>query len=190
MGENSVLIKNKAAFGIQSLSGTGALRLGAEFLVGIMNSTVFCVSDPTWHNHEQLFIRAGFLKQYKYRYWDPVGKCVDYQGMIEDLKEAPEGAVVVLHACAHNPTGSDLSKSQWISLIDVIKQKKLFPFFDFAYQGFANDPDEDAFAVRLFAEQGLELFCAQSFSKNFGLYCEFFFIRFFKFPLICFTFKR
>lgn len=93
---------------------------------------------------------------------------------MEDLNCAPEGAVIVLHACAHNPTGCDPSQEQWKQIADVIEKKKLFPFFDSAYQGFASgDPIRDAFAVRYFVSRGFELFCAQSYAKNFGLYCKF-----------------
>lgn len=94
-------------------------------------------------------------------------------GLIEDLSGAPEGAVVVLHACAHNPTGCDPTEEQWKQIADVIEEKKLFAFFDSAYQGFASgDPIRDAFAVRYFVSRGFELFCAQSYAKNFGLYCK------------------
>lgn len=93
--------------------------------------------------------------------------------MLEDLNNAPEGAVIILHACAHNPTGSDPTQEQWKQIADVLEARKLFAFFDSAYQGFASgDPIRDAFAVRYFVERGFELFCAQSYAKNFGLYCE------------------
>lgn len=173
LGEDSPNIKNKQAFGVQTLSGTGALRLGAEFLARVMNRKVFYYSDPTWENHQKVFLSAGFTDGRTYRYWDPMTRGIDFDGLIADIKNAPEGAVIILHACAHNPTGCDLSYEQWIKLADVMEQKKLFPFFDSAYQGFASgDPIKDAFAVRYFVERGFEIFCAQSFAKNFGLYSE------------------
>lgn len=173
LGDNSIQIKNKNAFGIQTLSGTGALRLGAEFLSQVLGRTVFYYSDPTWENHQKVFYSAGFTDGRSYRYWDPQTRSIDFDGFVADLKNAPEGAVIILHACAHNPTGCDPTKEQWVKLADVIEEKKLFPFFDSAYQGFASgDPVYDAFAVRYFVERGFELFCSQSFAKNFGLYNE------------------
>ncbi|CAG9802005.1 unnamed protein product [Chironomus riparius] len=173
LGEDSLQIKNKNAFGIQTLSGTGALRLGAEFLAIVMGRRTFYYSDPTWENHQKVFLSAGFTDGHYYRYWDPQLRGIDFDGLISDLKKAPEGSVIILHACAHNPTGCDPTKEQWVKIADVIEEKKLFPFFDSAYQGFASgDPVHDAFAVRYFVERGFELFCAQSFAKNFGLYNE------------------
>jgi len=173
LGEQSPAVKEDRAFGVQSLSGTGALRVGAEFLKNIMGRDTCYYSDPTWGNHGLIFKNAGYKSINKYRYWDAATKGLDFGGMMEDLSGAPEGAVVILHACAHNPTGIDPSKEQWAQIADLIRSKKLFPFFDCAYQGFASGClDTDAWAVRFFVEQGFELFCSQSFSKNFGLYNE------------------
>lgn len=173
LGENSLQIKNKQAFGIQTLSGTGALRVGAEFLTRVMNRTIFYYSDPTWENHQKVFLSAGFTEGRSYRYWDALTRSIDFDGFIADLQAAPENSVIILHACAHNPTGCDPKREQWIKIADVMEERKLFPFFDSAYQGFASgDPNKDAFAVRYFVERGFELFCAQSFAKNFGLYNE------------------
>jgi aspartate aminotransferase len=173
LGSNSEAIQSKRAFGVQTLSGTGALRIGAEFLRRLMNRTVFYYSDPTWENHHKVFMDAGFETPRKYRYWNAETRGIDFDGFLADLEEAPEGAVIILHACAHNPTGCDPTSDQWVKLADLMERKKLFPFFDSAYQGFASgDPDHDAKAVRYFVERGFELFCAQSFAKNFGLYCE------------------
>lgn len=174
LGEDSQYLKSKKAFGIQTLSGTGALRVGAEFLARVMKRTVFYYSDPTWENHGKVFHSAGFTDGRTYRYWDPLTRKINFEGFIADLQAAPEGAVIILHACAHNPTGCDPTHEQWIKLADVIEAKKLFPFFDSAYQGFASgDPIKDAWAVRYFVERGFELFCAQSFAKNFGLYSKY-----------------
>lgn len=173
LGDDSEAIKSKRAFGVQCLSGTGALRVGAEFLCRILGRTTFYYSSPTWENHHKVFVYAGFTEPRTYRYWHQERRGIDFEGMIEDLKAAPEGAVIILHACAHNPTGVDPTQDQWKQIADVCEEKKLFPFFDSAYQGFASgDPNKDAFAVRYFVERGFELFCAQSFAKNFGLYNE------------------
>jgi len=173
LGESSEAVKEGRSFGVQALSGTGALRVGAEFLKNIMQRDTVYYSDPTWGNHGLIFKNAGFKNINKYRYWDPENKSLNFAGMLEDLNNAPEGSVIVLHACAHNPTGIDPTHEQWSQVADLIKTKNLFPFFDCAYQGFASGClDTDAWTVRYFVERGFELFCSQSFSKNFGLYNE------------------
>jgi len=173
LGSDSPAVKENRAFGVQALSGTGALRVGAEFLKNILGRSVVYYSDPTWGNHGLIFKNAGFAAINKYRYYHAGTKGLDFAGMLEDLGNAPEGAVIILHACAHNPTGVDLNKEQWAEVADLMKQKKLFCFFDCAYQGFASGSlDTDAWTVRYFVERGFELFCSQSFSKNFGLYNE------------------
>lgn len=162
------------AFGIQTLSGTGALRVAAEFLVRILKYDTFYVSYPTWENHRLVFFNAGFKNCAEYRYWNEEKRGIDFDGMIEDLKAAPPNSVIILHCCAHNPTGCDPTKEQWKTIADIVEEKKLFPLFDSAYQGFATgDPENDAWAVRYFAnERNIELICCQSFAKNFGLYNE------------------
>jgi len=173
LGEESAAVQEKRAFGIQCLSGTGALRVAAEFLKRILHKDVVYYSDPTWGNHGLIFKNASFTSINKYRYWNPDTKGLDLAGMLEDLRNAPEGAIIILHACAHNPTGVDPSEEDWKQIADVIQEKKLFPLFDSAYQGFASGClDRDAWTVRYFLERGFELFCSQSFSKNFGLYNE------------------
>ncbi|CAH8518747.1 unnamed protein product [Dicrocoelium dendriticum] len=170
LGECCPLIAEKKADNCQSLGGTGAVFLGLQFLRRLCNRAVVFVSRPTWPNHIGISKFTG-LEVREYRYWDSATRSVNFEGMVEDLREGPDGAVIILHACAHNPTGMDLSRKQWMDLLIVIKEKHLFPLFDLAYQGFASgDLDNDAWAVRYFAEQGMELFVAQSFSKNFGLY--------------------
>lgn len=157
---------------VQALSGTGALRVGAEFIATHFPGTKVFISDPTWGNHFKIFGNAG-LETVKYRYWDPSSRGLNLAGMLEDLSKAPQGSVVVLHVCAHNPTGVDPTKDQWAQILDVVKARKLLPFFDSAYQGFATgDMVADAFAVRLFEQNGLEMLVAQSYSKNIGLYGE------------------
>lgn len=173
LGENSSAIKEGRGFGVQCLSGTGALRNGAEFLHRILGYDTYYVSDPTWGNHNLIFKNAGFTSANKYRYWEANQKAFAFDGMMADLDAAPENSVVILHACAHNPTGIDPSKEQWMKIADLIERKKLFPFFDCAYQGFASGClDTDAWSVRYFADRGFEMFISQSFSKNFGLYNE------------------
>lgn len=124
-------------------------------------------------NHRKVFMEAGFTTPKTYKYWDQSKRGIDFDGLLNDLNQAPEGAIIILHACAHNPTGCDPSQEQWIQIADLMERKKLFPFFDVAYQGFASgDPDKDAWAVRYFVNRGFELFAAQSYAKNFGLYCK------------------
>ncbi|CAJ0952283.1 unnamed protein product, partial [Mesorhabditis belari] len=147
--------------------------MGAEFLARILKLKTAYYSDPTWGNHDMVFTNAGFTSCHSYRFWDSVNKRVDIEGFLEDLESAPSKSVIILHGCAHNPTGMDPTKEQWKQICEVVKRKNLFPFFDMAYQGFASgDPAADGWAVRYFIEQGLEMFIAQSFAKNFGLYNE------------------
>ncbi|CAH1176032.1 unnamed protein product [Phaedon cochleariae] len=173
LGEDNPAVLQNRTFGIQTLSGTGALRVAAEFLAQVLGKKIFYYSNPTWENHKLVFKTAGFEEGREYRYWNNATRGLDFDGLIEDLRNAPEHSVIILHACAHNPTGCDPSTSQWAEIAEVIKERRLFPFFDCAYQGFASgDLVKDASAVRYFVQQGFELFCAQSFAKNFGLYNE------------------
>ena len=184
------LISSKTLF--QCLSGTGSLRIGAEFLKRIMGCDTVYISAPTWGNHNLLFKYTGYsqIRTYRYndpvtiylnkmlqliyyRYWNADKKGMDWDGLCEDLGAAPAKSVIILHACAHNPTGLDPTKEQWEKIAEICRANQLFPFFDCAYQGFASGClDTDAWAVRYFVSQGFELFCSQSFSKNFGLYNE------------------
>ena len=172
-GKNSAALAEGRVAVLQALSGTGALRVGAEFLKRFYpTSSVVFVPNPTWANHNAIFDRAG-LEVQKYRYYKPETCGLDYEGLIDDLSAAPEGSVVLLHACAHNPTGVDPTLEQWHGILDVVKSRRLLPFFDSAYQGFATgDLDRDGAALRLFADSGLEMLLAQSFAKNMGLYGE------------------
>jgi len=171
-GKDAEGVASKRIATVQALSGTGALRVGAEFIATHFPGTLVYISDPTWGNHFKIFGNAG-LETRKYRYWDPSTRGLDFSGMIEDLKKAPEGSVVVLHVCSHNPTGVDPTEAQWEEVLELVKTRKLLPFFDSAYQGFASgDADADARAVRLFERAGLEMLVAQSYSKNMGLYGE------------------
>lgn len=158
---------------IQSLSGTGALRIGFRFLSKFypFKKKIF-FPKPTWGNHLAIAEGAG-LEIGEYRYYDPKTKGIDFDGLIEDLKNMEKNSIVLFHACAHNPTGADLNHEQWEKILKVIIEKEILTFFDMAYQGFATgDANEDAFSVRLFANSGIDIILAQSFSKNLGLYGE------------------
>lgn len=157
-------------FGAQSLGGTGALRLGGEFLVQETSKSIF-VSSPSWPNHKVIFTRAG-MKVHHYRYYDEHLHRIDFHGMCHDIKNMPPGSTILFHASCHNPTGLDLSMDEWKEISQLVKKQKVIPFFDFAYQGFKENVDDDACAIRYFASQGHEMLVANSFSKNFGLYGE------------------
>ncbi|CAH1785146.1 unnamed protein product [Owenia fusiformis] len=172
LGADSPAIAQNRVDGCQGIGGTGCIRVGLDFLYKIIGCRVVYVSTPTWGNHKGISKAIGYDVR-EYRYWDNDKRGLNFEGYINDLKAAPSGAVVLLHTCAHNPTGVDPSKEQWAKLAEVIKEKHLFPFFDCAYQGFATgNLEADAWPVRYFVEQGFELLCAQSYSKNFGLYNE------------------
>ncbi|KAL8805045.1 MAG: hypothetical protein Q9223_005906 [Gallowayella weberi] len=175
LGAQSPAIKEKRVASFQTISGTGAVHLGGLFLSKFYqrpNDQPIYFSSPTWANHNQIFSNVN-LPIKPYPYFSPQTKGLDYDGMRSTIESAPEGSIVLLHACAHNPTGVDLTHDQWIDIAKVIRARKHFPFFDCAYQGFASgDLENDAWAVRYFVEQGFELCVAQSFAKNFGLYGE------------------
>ena len=155
---------------IQTLGGTGALRVGAEFLKfadGVSRRVL--ISTPSWENHEALFSRSGF-EIGRYRYYTPAG--VDVDGMVEDLRAAEPGTIVVLHACCHNPTGFDLTAGQWERVAQAVAAGGLIPFVDLAYQGLASGFDADRTAVDVFAGLDVPLLVANSFSKSFSLYGE------------------
>ena len=155
----------------QSISGTGALRVLAEFL-RMFTPNVIHVPKPTWTTHFAIFQNAG-LKTAEYPYYNAKQKNFDSAGMLNYLRTLPSGSIVLLHAAAHNPTGVDPTQENWRQIADVMKTKKLFPFFDTAYQGFASGSIEiDANPIRLFNEMGFQMVVAQSYAKNIGLYGE------------------
>jgi len=163
---------------LQAISGTGALRVGADFIQRFLNvpgengKKVVYVPNPTWGNHNVIYKDAG-LDVKSYRYYDPKTCGLDFAGMVADLKNIPNKSIVLLHACAHNPTGVDPTPAQWEELSKMLKTKDHFLFLDLAYQGFASgDPDKDAFAVRKLVSDGHHIGVSQSFAKNFGLYGE------------------
>lgn len=173
LGEGHPAIIENRVVGVQALGGTGAIRLSADFFHSISKCNTVYVSKPTWGNHIGVFKSAGFTDVREYRYWDTATRNLNIDGMLEDLRSAPEEAVVILHAVAHNPTGVDPSNDQWKLIADVCEERNLNILLDIAYQGFATgDLEADAWAPRYFASRGFEFFCAQSYSKNFGLYNE------------------
>lgn len=170
-GPDSLVVKEKRVVSCQTLSGTGALFLSAALLIKKMGYKTVFYSNPTWTNHVSIFDYAGCTDIRPYRYWDAVNRKIDFNGMTEDLRAAPKDAVVIFHACAHNPTGIDPTEDQWKTLADICEEKNLFPLFDCAYQGFASgDLDNDIKSFRYFVSRGFETLCCQSFAKNFGLY--------------------
>jgi len=173
LGDDSPVIKNQLYVTSQTLSGTGALRVGAEFLKKYFPyEKVVWLPTPSWGNHNPIFSDSNFAVK-QYRYYKPSTRGFDFEACIEDINNIPNNHVILLQACAHNPTGVDPSKEQWREISKAIKKRNLFPFIDLAYQGFASgDTDRDAFAARLFAEDGHEFMITQSFSKNMGLYGE------------------
>ena len=159
--------------GVQTLSGTGACRIGGQFLANLYPaSKKIFLPVPTWGNHHKIFAACG-LDVNTYRYYDRSTNSLDLQGMVDDLEAAEDGSIILLHACAHNPTGCDPTSEQWAKLFDVIRKKGHLIFFDSAYQGFASgDAELDAAALRRAVSEGLPVMLAQSFAKNFGLYGE------------------
>lgn len=171
-GKDSAPIKENRIAITQSISGTGALRIGGAFLQRHYPNKKIFLPTPSWGNHTPIFRDAG-LEVNQYRYYDKNTVGLDLKGMLEDIRSAPEGSIILLHACAHNPTGVDPTQEQWKEISNVVKEKGHFPFFDMAYQGFASgDIDRDAFAVRHFVSEGHQIALSQSFAKNMGLYGE------------------
>ena len=170
-GEKAPILADGRIVTTQSLGGTGALKVGADFLKRLLPHAVVAISDPSWENHRALFESAGFPVK-TYRYYDALNHDVDRAGLLEDLQQLPPCSIVVLHACCHNPTGLDLNAEDWQRVIEVIKACGHVPFVDIAYQGFGEGIAEDALAVRLFAQSGLSFFISSSFSKSFSLYGE------------------
>ncbi|KAJ4486210.1 glutamic oxaloacetic transaminase AAT1 [Lentinula aciculospora] len=172
-GADSIPLTQGAIAVTQSISGTGALRIGGAFLARhYPNAKIIYLPTPSWGNHTPIFRDSG-LEVRGYRYFNKETVGLDFEGLKADLLAAPEQSIVLLHACAHNPTGIDPSHEQWKEISNIVKEKKLFPFFDMAYQGFATGSiPGDAFAVRHFVAEGHQVALAQSFAKNMGLYGE------------------
>lgn len=148
-GADSAVIQEKRAVTVQALGGTGALKIGADFLKRFAPDSQVYISDPSWENHRALFESAGFTVN-NYAYYDAATHGVNFEGMLAALKAMPEGAIVVLHACCHNPTGAELNADQWGQVIEVVRANNLIPFLDMAYQGFGDGIAEDGAVVRRF----------------------------------------
>lgn len=171
LGADSPLSAQGRVLTAQALGGTGALKIGADFLRQLLPQSKAYISDPSWENHRALFERAGFQVE-TYPYYDPATHGLNFDGMLAGLKAMPAGSVVVLHACCHNPTGVDPTAEQWQQIANVVKERDLVPFLDIAYQGFGAGLHEDAAVVRLFAGMDMTVFISSSFSKSFSLYGE------------------
>ena len=170
-GADSEVVSSKRAITAQAIGGTGALKLGADFLKRFAKDAQVWISDPSWENHRALFESAGFTVN-NYPYYDTATRGVNFAGMLGALQSIPAGSIVVLHACCHNPTGADLSDPEWQQVIEVVTRRGLIPFLDMAYQGFGDGIDADGKVVRQFAAAGGPLFVSNSFSKSFSLYGE------------------
>ncbi|MCH8856020.1 MAG: aspartate/tyrosine/aromatic aminotransferase [Proteobacteria bacterium] len=170
-GAESPLIAEGRVVTAQALGGTGALKIGADFLKRLYPNAKVAISDPSWENHRALFESAGF-EVVNYAYYDAPSHGLNFAGMMDSLNSYAPNTIVVLHACCHNPTGYDLTAAQWAEVVAVVKAKGLTPFLDMAYQGFGFGLKEDGEAVRQFLAAGVGFFVSTSFSKSFSLYGE------------------
>lgn len=174
LGVESPALTEGRAVTVQALSGTGALRVGFTFIARFISAdTQVYIPKPTWSNHKNVVPQSGLPPTKEYRYFDSETGGVNIEGMLEDLRNASRGAVVLLHGCAHNPTGADPTREQWKRILTVVEERQLLPFFDNAYQGFASgNLETDAWSVRLFVQAGIDMLVGQSFAKNMGMYGE------------------
>jgi len=168
--DHPVLAQNRVAT-IQTLGGSGALKVGADFLKRYFPNSGVWVSDPTWENHIAIFEGAGFEVS-TYPWYDDETNGVRFPALLEKLNTLPEQSIVLLHPCCHNPTGADLTNAQWDEVVGVLKARNLIPFLDIAYQGFGAGMEEDAYAIRAIASAGMPALVSNSFSKIFSLYGE------------------
>jgi aromatic-amino-acid transaminase len=156
---------------LQTVGSSGGLRVGADFIKRWLPGSGLWISDPTWDNHRAMFEGAGVTVQ-TYPYYDPATGGLRFDDMLATLRSLPARSIVLLHACCHNPTGVDLTRAQWQALVPVLRERELLPYLDLAYQGYGDGIDEDAYAVRLLASEGLTFFVANSFSKSMSVYGE------------------
>ena len=156
---------------LQTVGSSGGLRVGADFIRRWLPASGLWVSDPTWDNHRAMFEGAGVTVQ-TYPYYDPATGGLCFAAMLATLRTLPARSIVLLHACCHNPTGVDLTRAQWQALVPVLRERELLPYLDLAYQGYGDGIEEDAYAVRLLASEGLSFFVANSFSKSMSVYGE------------------
>ena len=171
-GVDSPLLAAGRVATTQTVGGSGALRTGADLLKKVLPHATIAISNPSWENHRAVFGAVGF-EVVDYTYFDAATHGIDFDGLLADLRKLEAGTVVLLHACCHNPTGADLTVDQWRQVIEVLRERDLFPFIDIAYQGFDQGIEQDAAAIRLLAESGIATFVvASSYSKSFSLYGE------------------
>ena len=170
-GADSEVVLSGRAVTVQTLGGTGALKVGMDLMHSVCGETRGVSSVPTWGNHNALLKLAGY-EVGGYRYYDAANDGVDFDGMMEDLRALPPKTLVILHSCCHNPTGYDLTPEQWDEVIELCRKNNLTPFLDMAYQGFRDGLEEDAAAIHQFAKSGLDFLLSTSFSKSFNLYGE------------------
>ncbi|MDF2491123.1 MAG: Aromatic-amino-acid transaminase [Pseudomonas sp.] len=170
-GEDHPAVSGGRVATVQTVGGSGALKVGADFLKRYFPEAEVWVSNPTWDNHRAIFEGAGF-KVHAYPYFDPASRGLDFEGMLATLHTLAPGSIVLLHPCCHNPTGVDLDQSQWQQVVEVVKVRNLIPFLDIAYQGFGEGLVDDAYAIREMARAGVPCLVSNSFSKIFSLYGE------------------
>lgn len=171
LGEHSPARAQGRAVTIQTLGGSGALKVGADFLKKYFPESDVWVSQPTWENHIAIFNGAGIESNF-YPYFDAESNGVNVAAMLEKLNTLPAKSIVLLHPCCHNPTGADLTPAEWDQVIAVLKKQDLIPFLDIAYQGFGQGLAEDAYAIRALDQAGMNFIVSNSFSKIFSLYGE------------------
>lgn len=170
-GADHPVLQQQRVATIQTLGGSGALKVGADFLKRYFPESSVWVSDPTWENHVAIFAGAGFEVS-TYPWYDEATNGVRFNDLLATLKTLPARSIVLLHPCCHNPTGADLTNEQWDAVIEILKARELIPFLDIAYQGFGAGMEEDAYAIRAIASTGLPALVSNSFSKIFSLYGE------------------
>ncbi|CAM5185575.1 aspartate/tyrosine/aromatic aminotransferase [Oligella ureolytica] len=171
LGADSPLIAQGRAVTVETIGGTGALKIGADFLKKLTPNSKVYISNPSWQNHEAIFEDAGFTVE-TYPYYSAETHGLDFAAMKSRLESLDAKSIIILHACCHNPTGVDPTLEQWQEILEIVKTRNLIPFLDIAYQGFGAGLNEDAQVVRLFADAGVEMFVSSSFSKSFSLYGE------------------
>jgi len=170
-GKDSAAVKAGRVVTLQMVGSSGGLKIGGDFIKRYFPTSTMLVSDPTWDNHRAVFEGCGITVK-TYPYYDAASGGLRFDAMLESLKAAEKHSIVLLHACCHNPTGVDLTKEQWQALVPVLRERELIAFLDLAYQGYGDGIDEDAYAIRLLADEGLSFFVANSFSKSMSLYGE------------------
>ena len=170
-GADSTIVKEGRVATVQGIGGTGALKIGADFLKKLYPQSKVLISDPSWENHRALFTNAGFTVE-NYAYYDADTRSVNFPAMLASLKAAAPNSIVVLHACCHNPTGYDITAADWDQVVAIIKANNLVAFLDMAYQGFGYGIQEDGAVIGKFVAAGLNFFVSTSFSKSFSLYGE------------------